>query len=288
MSDEITRCPKSAFPPLLHEIPKPPEQLWIRGSLPQSTEARWLAVVGSRKYTPYGKQVCEHLIEGLRGFPIVIVSGLALGIDACAHKAALHADLTCVAVPGSGLDWDVLYPRTNVNLARTILDRGGALVSEFEPKLRAAPWTFPQRNRVMVGLSHAVLVIEAEERSGTLITARLASDYNRELLVVPGSIFSAASKGAHQFLKLGATLVTSPQDILDTLGFEHEAKNHSIDWSSLTPDERMVLDILGGQPTERDVLIKTLQKQAAEANALLSMMEIKGLIAEELGVVRMK
>lgn len=287
MKAELWKLETRTLPASLLEIPKPPQHLWIRGQLPQA-DMRYLAVVGSRKYTPYGKQVCEHLIAGLRGFPIAIVSGLALGIDAIAHKAALHADLVCVGVPGSGLDWNALYPRTNVGLARAILESGGALVSEFEPNLKAAPWTFPQRNRIMVGLSHAILVIEAEERSGTLITARLASDYNRELLVVPGSIFSAASKGAHQFIKLGATVITSPEDILDALGIEREEKIRTIDWNALSPDERIVIDILGGQPTERDALISAMQKPAAEANALLSMMEIKGLIAEELGVIRIK
>ena len=134
--------------------------------------------------------MCKHLIEGLRGYPIVIVSGLAYGADAAAHRAALEVGLPTVAVPGSGLDWDILYPRANVGLAREILKAGGALLSEEEPETKAADWTFPKRNRVMAGLSRATLIIEAKELSGSLITARLTVEYNRELLVVPGSIFS--------------------------------------------------------------------------------------------------
>ena len=149
--DEMRQLPKKEFPPLLKEIPDAPKKLYVRGKLP-STDWKWLAVVGSRAMTAYGRQACAHLISGLRGYPIVIVSGLAFGVDAASHKAALEAGLPTVAVPGSGLDWNVLYPRANVSLAREILKSGGALLSEFEPELKAADYTFPQRNRVMAGL----------------------------------------------------------------------------------------------------------------------------------------
>ncbi|MEK7098774.1 MAG: DNA-processing protein DprA, partial [Patescibacteria group bacterium] len=224
MASDLRKLTKKDFPPLLNEIPDPPQQLYVRGELP-SYDLKWLAVVGSRALTPYGKQACEYLIEGLRGYPIVIVSGLAYGTDAHAHKVALHTGLPCVAVPGSGLDYDVLYPKANVGLAKEIIKAGGAHLSEFEPDMKATDYTFPQRNRIMVGLTHATLVIEAKERSGSLITARLATEYNRELLVVPGSIFSATSKGTHQFLKLGATPATEPADILKALGIEPAAKS---------------------------------------------------------------
>ena len=219
MKDELKQLSLAVFPPLLREIPDPPKQLYVRGELP-SYEHAWLAVVGSRAVTPYGRQACEYLIEGLRGYPVVIVSGLAYGIDACAHKAALNAGLKTVAVPGSGLNWDVMYPKAHVNLAKEIIKAGGAHLSEFDPEQKAADYTFPQRNRIMAGMCKATLVIEAKERSGSLITARLTTEYNRELLVVPGSIFSDASRGTHQFLKLGATPVTEPADILRALGIE--------------------------------------------------------------------
>ena len=285
MKDSLATLSPSQFPPLLSEIPDPPKKLYVRGALP-SYEKLWLAVVGSRAATSYGRQAVRHLIEGLRGYPIVIVSGLAYGMDAEAHKAALEAGLPTVAVPGSGLDWSVLYPRANVNLAREIMKAGGAHLSEFEPNMKAADYTFPQRNRIMVGLSKAVLVIEAKERSGSLITARLATEYNRELLVVPGSIFSAESRGTHQFLKLGATPVTEPEDILRALGIETQTREMTLH-IDLFENERRVLEIIAS-PVSRDKLLETLKLPVSEANILLSTMEIKGLITEELGVMRIR
>ena len=158
MNAQFERRGFSEFPALLREIPDPPEQLFIRGTYP-SEDYIFLCVVGSRKYTPYGKSACQSLLSGLRGYPIAIVSGLALGIDAIAHEAALTAGLPTVAVPGSGLQDSVLYPRTNFGLAQRILKAGGALLSEFPPEHEARPENFPQRNRIMAGLSHATLVI---------------------------------------------------------------------------------------------------------------------------------
>ncbi len=282
--DTLRILEPDAFPPLLSEIPDPPNQLYVRGKLP-SYDMKWLAVVGSRALTSYGKQACEYLIEGLRGYPVVIVSGLAYGADACAHKAALSAGLPTVAVPGSGLNYDVLYPRANVALAREIIKAGGAHLSEFDPDQKAADYTFPQRNRIMVGITHTTLVIEAQERSGSLITARLATEYNRELLVVPGSIFSATSKGTHQFLKLGATPATEPGDILKALGLDVQAKPAHAHHENLSEQEIRVLEIVQ-DPCSRDDLFFALALPISEANILLSMMEIKGLIVEELGVIR--
>ena len=280
---EITVLNTADFPPLLREIADPPKKLYVRGKLP-STDWKWLAVVGSRAMTSYGRQACSHLISGLRGYPVVIVSGLAFGVDAAAHKAALEAGLPTVGVPGSGLDWSVFYPRANVSLAREIIKAGGALLSEYEPELKAADYTFPQRNRIMAGLCQATLMIEAKERSGSLITARLTTEYNRELLVVPGSIFSAESRGTHQFLKLGATPVTEPEDILRALGIKIEDKE-KVSRADLSEDEARVLEIIS-TPCPRDELMQALELPISEANILLSTMEIKGLIVEELGVVR--
>lgn len=260
----------------------------MRGELPPH-DLRWLAVVGSRKYTPYGKAVCERLINDLRGAPVVIVSGLALGIDALAHKAALDAGLPTVSVPGSGLDWDVLYPRTNHSLAHAILKSGGALLSEFKPEQKSEHWTFPQRNRIMAGMAHATLLIEAEERSGTLITARLATEYNRELLAIPGSIFSPNTAGTHQFLKLGARMVTSATDILDALGLASEHNRSlsrvTLDRLDLTEHETEIFEALAS-PISRDELLETIGLAATETAIALSTLEIKGLITEEMGLLR--
>ncbi len=284
MKDSLSKLAPKDFPPLLNEIPHPPKQLYLRGTLPP-TEWKWLAVVGSRALTPYGKQACEYLIEGLRGYPIVIVSGLAYGADACAHKAALNAGLPTIAVPGSGLSYSAMYPKANVALAKSIIDAGGAHLSEYEPDEAARDHMFPARNRIMVGLTQATLVIEAKEKSGSLITAKFASDYNRELLVVPGSIFSATSKGTHQFLKLGAQAATEPADILRALGIETGETIEEENRTDLSDDERRVFEIIAS-PCSRDEILSALTLPIADANILLSMMEIKGLIKEELGVVR--
>jgi len=287
MKDELKLLSPKQFPPLLRQIPDAPKKLYVRGELP-STERAWLCVVGSRAITNYGRQAVRHLIEGLRDYPVVIVSGLAYGVDAEAHKAALEAGLPAVAVPGSGLDWDILYPRANVGLAREILKAGGAMLSEFEPETKAADWTFPKRNRIMAGLCNATLIIEARELSGTLITARLTVEYNRELLVVPGSIFSDESKGTHQFLRLGATAITSAEDILVALGIaKREGENLTSLRADLSTDELRVIEIIRA-PIPREELVQALELPITEANVLLSTMEIKGLITEELGLVRIR
>jgi DNA processing protein len=285
MNDLLQTLVPADFPALLQQIPDRPKQLRVRGTLP-SDEYKWLAVVGSRACTEYGRRACRYLIEGLRGYPVVIVSGLAYGIDAEAHKAALDNDLATVAVPGSGLDWSVLYPRANVALAREILEKGGAILSEFKDDLKATDYTFPQRNRIMAGMTHATLMIEAKEKSGTLITAKLAVEYNRELLVVPGSIFAEESRGVHQFLRLGATAITKPEDILQALGIvPRESASLSSLRTDLSPEELRVFEILAS-PLSRDALLAILDVPIMEANILLSTMEIKGLIVEELGVIR--
>lgn len=266
----------------LLEIPEPPTHVYVRGNLaPRGTKC--LAVVGSRNYTNYGKQVVEHLISGLRGYPISIVSGLALGIDALSHKAALEAGLHTLAVPGSGIDDSVIYPRQNRGLARAILESGGGMLSEFEPTFIATPYSFPKRNRIMVGLSDAVLLIEASEKSGTLITARLAADYNRELLTVPGNIFSENSFGTHQFLKLGATPVTCAEDILNALNITPETKQISFA-ENLSPEEIQILTLLT-EPKDHDTLIRLSTQNSEQTLALLMRMELAGHIKEQDGLI---
>lgn len=283
MDYTIRTLDKSEYPPLLYEIPEPPKELFVRGVLPLRG-TKCLAVVGSRNYSNYGKQVVEYLLEGLRGYDIAIVSGLALGIDALAHETALRVGLHTLAIPGSGLHDEVLYPRKHVALAHRILEAGGGLLSEYEPYFYATRWSFPERNRIMAGISHATLVVEASEKSGTLITARLTADYNRELLVVPGNIFSENSKGPHQFLKLGAIPITTPEDILEALAIETNLETKvQIIPSTTSSTEEVVLGALT-TPTDRDSLIRALNMPAHEANSLLMSMELNGLIQESNGV----
>jgi len=283
---QIKKLPKEKFPAALLEIPQPPEDLWIIGELPQD-ELIYLSVVGSRKFTSYGKEACEKIIAGLKGYPIAIVSGFAMGIDTIAHKKAMQVGLKTLVFPGSGLSDEAIYPKTNVRLIREVVDSGGCLISEFEPDFKATQWSFPMRNRLMAGISKAVLIIEAEEKSGTLITARLATEYNRDLLVVPGSIFSTNSKGTNKLIHQGATPVTCAEDVLEALGFEKpkdEDKQRKL-FEDSSPAEKTVLKILR-EPMPRDDLIRILKMQTSSANSLLSIMEIKGLIKEELGEIR--
>lgn len=284
--EDIYKLKPEQFPEGLNEIPQPPKTLYIRGNLP-SEEMIYLAVVGSRKYTSYGKDICEKIIRGLKGYPIVIVSGLAIGIDTIAHKAALENNLITISFPGSGLDNTALHPRNNIKLAQQIVNNGGCLLSEMEPSMRATLYSFPQRNRLMAGISKAVLIIEAEEKSGTLITARLALDYNRDVLAVPGSAFSSNSNGTNWLIKQGATPVVCSDDVLEALGFEIEKikKSDKEKYADCGKDEMKIIELLR-EPMERDDLIRELGMDIGTACALLSIMEIKELIKEELGEIR--
>lgn len=285
MDYPITPLATTDFPVLLKEIPQPPKQLYRRGAaIPRDVPL--LAVVGSRQYTNYGKTVVDHLITGLAGYQVGIVSGLAIGIDGLAHEAALRNDIYTIAVPGGGLDDTVLYPARHKRLAKEIMNRGGTLLSEYEPEQRAAVWTFPQRNRIVCGMCVATLVIEAAEKSGSLITARMAVDYNRELLVVPGDIFSPLSRGTHQFLKLGATPVAEAKDIVEVLGLEQmETAPLALSRVNLSPSEQKVLTLLA-TPTQTDDLIRALNLPTHEASALLMQLELKQIIGQTDGVYR--
>jgi DNA processing protein len=287
---QIQKLSHRNFPKAMLEIPEPPEKLWIIGELPEE-DLTYLCVVGSRKNTTYGREACEKIINGLKGYPIVIVSGFAMGIDTIAHKAAIRAGLKTIVFPGSGLSREVIFPKTNVNLMQEVVESGGCLISEFEPDFKATQWSFPMRNRLMAGISKAVLIIEAEERSGTLITARLATEYNRDVLAVPGSIFSPSSLGTNKLIRQGATPIRNASDVLEALGFETEENEVKEErqarlFEDLSPEEKKVIKCLR-EPLPRDELIQILKMSTQEANALLSVMEIKELIKEELGEIRL-
>ncbi len=270
-------------PPRLREIPQQPPRLWARGSWP-ADGTKYLAVVGSRALGRYGREACEHLIAGLAGYPISIVSGLALGADAVAHKAALAAGLHCIAVPGSGLGDKTISPRTNAGLAQEILAQGGLLLSEHHDDYLPHPYDFPSRNRIMVGLSHAVLLIEAGPKSGTLITARLTHEYNRELLCVPHRIGDPHGYGANLFLRLGATLVAEPAHILEALGIKARTGGAKIDLK-LEGDESVIYSLLS-EPLPKDELIRASGLAASDALTALVMLELKGVLKEEFGAWR--
>jgi DNA processing protein len=275
------------WPEQLWETPEPPEQLYIEGKLPDP-EFIYLAVVGSRKFSSYGREACEKIIGELANYPIAIVSGLALGIDTIAHQAALANRLPTVAFPGSGLDRSVLHPHSNRRLADEIVAAGGALVSEFPPTYPAGLHTFPKRNRLMAGLAKATLVIEAGERSGTLITARLALDYNRDVYAVPGSIFSLNSTGTNKLIQQGATPVTSGYDVLQALGLASDIPAQTtLPFTDLSPLEKQIVELLAVEALPRDELIMQLDLSTSETNSTLAVMEIKGIIKETIGEIRL-
>ncbi len=284
--EDIYKLKLDQFPKALLEIPQPPKTLYIRGKLPDPKMV-FLTVVGSRRYTSYGKEICQKIIAGLAGYPIVIVSGLAIGIDSIVHRSALDTGLTTIAFPGSGLDNSVIHPRSNIKLADEIVKKGGCLISEQIPSFIATLYSFPQRNRLMAGISKAVLIIEAEEKSGTLITARMALDYNRDVLAVPGSAFSSNSNGTNWLIKQGAVPVTNSNDVLEALGFEIERQKQTDEekYADCSADELKILKLLR-EPIERDELIRVSGMKTSEANALLSIMELRELIKEELGQIR--
>lgn len=278
---------RSEWPAQLLEIPQPPERLWIRGALP-AAGTKLLTVVGSRAMTRYGQEACQKLIAGLAGYPISIVSGLALGIDTCAHKAALGAGLHTLALPGSGLGDEVLYPRSNRGFAKEILKAGGGFLSEYAPDEVSRVHYFPERNRLMVGLADVVLIIEAGQKSGTLITARLASEYNRDLLCIPHRIGDPHAFGPHLFIRLGATLVSESLHVLEALKIPpREAAERGVAPSDLEDTELVIWDVLE-EPRTRDEILRAGSAGAGPGELLTALvaLELRGLVKEEFGAWR--
>lgn len=272
------------YPLLLREIPDQPEILHIRGAMPPP-DYTYLCIVGSRRTTQYGERMLHTLVVGLAKYPICIVSGMAWGTDANAHKAALDVGLPTIAVLPSGLDDRVIYPRTNRPLARRILAAGGALISENDPGFVAMIHSFGQRNRIAAGMSKATLIIEAGEQSGTLITARLALDYNREVLVVPHELGRENGIGCNSLIHAGATLVRDSTDILEALGFTPAEPVQQALPTDLTDAEAATLEALCNATLARDEIIEYTELSAQEINIALSSLMIRGLVTERLGKI---
>jgi len=272
---------KDQYPFLLKQIARLPATMDIVGSLPTDDHS-FLCVIGSRNHSPYGEEACRQLIGGLKGYPVVIVSGLAIGIDSIAHEAALDTGIKTVAFPGSGLARGVLYPHSKRKLADRIVTSGGALISPFEFDQPSMNWTFPARNRLMAGMSHATLVIEARQGSGTLLTAEYATDFNRDILAVPGSIFSELSYGPHMLIERGAVPITTSLDILKALGLGTGMSSRSIspeDYASLDPLSQHIITIIGrGEISKNDIAME-IGAPIHEVNAKLSFLELQGLIS---------
>jgi len=265
------------YPKLLKQIPDAPAVLYYKGEFCDSDEFS-VAVVGSRKYSDYGRRTTIDITEKLANEGITIISGLALGIDSFAHQATLKMKKRTIGVLANGLD--TIYPLSNQGLARLVLNNNGAIVSEFPPGMPALKHNFPVRNRIIAGLSLGTLVVEGELKSGSLITAQCALDYNREVFAVPGSIYSSVSDGPNFLIKSGAKLVTSYNDILEELNFD--VKMRISEAKKIIPDSREEAIILKfvnyDNPIHIDKLIKLTKLDIITLSSKLSLMEIKGKI----------
>lgn len=269
-----------AFPSLLAAIHDPPPQLYLRGSGgPALLGQPAVAVVGARACSSYGRSVARSLARDLAAAGLVVVSGMARGIDGDAHRGALDGGGPTVAVLGCGIDRD--YPAAHTELARRIAE-GGLVVSEYEPGVEPAPWRFPARNRIIAGLCRATLVIEARERSGALITADFALDEGREVLAVPGEITSSLSAGTNALLRLGATPVTRCDDVLEAYGIEPVAAVAV----TLAPAAERILARLGDGALTGDEVVRATGLDPGAGAAALMELELAGRIALEDGVYR--
>lgn len=288
MSQQIKILSKEHFPPLLREIEGAPEMLYIKGELP-NTDVPWVAIVGTRKATPDGILLAKQLAKELTGKGFVVVSGLAMGIDTAAHEGALKGNGKTVAVLGNGLD--SIYPRQNENLAKAILEQGGALLSEYSPETPAYPNQFLERNRIVSGLCAATIVIEAPDRSGSIVTARLAGEQGREIFVFPGPAGHPNYAGSHKLIRDGARLVTSVTDILEDLGlaqtpqqelFVSEKDIHN-DASELLPHERAILTVIGNakKSLSIDKIAELTKLDAAIINPIVALHTLSGTLQED-------
>lgn len=265
------------YPKLLKEIHNPPYLLYARGEL-SALSSPMISVIGSRKYTSYGSQAASALAKDLTNVGLTIVSGMAIGIDTLAHHAALSAGGKTIAVLGSSIDDPHIYPRVNFNLSKEIMNNG-CLLSDYPVETPALAGNFPPRNRIIAGMSFGTLVIEAGEQSGTLITARMALEYGREVFSVPGSIFSAQSVGTHELIKKGAKLVNNVKDILEELQWNN--KKGVIPSEPKIPsskEEESLLRILSHEPIHIDKMCQLSKLGAAQASPTLSIMEMKGWV----------
>ena len=298
-----------AYPPLLKQISDPPSLLYIRGQLP-SQNTLSVAIVGGRSPTHYGKTTGYQLSYQLATRGVTIVSGCARGIDACAHRGALEGGGRTIAVMGNGLS--LVYPEENRGLADAIIESGGVLISEFPMTMPPMGTNFPRRNRVISGLTSGTLVVEASERSGSLITARYAAEQGREVFAVPGQIFSKMSQGTHYLINQGATLINTVDDLLNALPhdyarfaeqkpFPHQplpqkrgdlinqtpapqsaekAKPDSTPPLQLSSDEQTVLSVINSPSSHIDQIVRASQLPIGKVTSILLMLELKGIVEQ--------
>ena len=283
---KITTMTDAEYPSLLRQIPDPPPFLYVLGRLDDSI--RNIAVVGSRNATRYGLSTTRRLCHDLVKFNMTIVSGMAVGIDSAAHQGALMGKGHTIAVLGSGLER--VYPEQNRKLFHQIAENG-AVISEFPLKTEPDAHNFPRRNRIISGISLGTVVVEATRRSGSLITARLAAEQNRDVFAVPGSIQSFKSTGTHTLIKQGAKLVEHAQDIMEELTHmiktpvekDKPADNKTKRICQLSPDERLVFEALEPYPVHIDDISRKLSIEPGRLSSILLQLEVKGIAQQSPG-----
>jgi DNA processing protein len=278
----VVRRRDEGYPVLLAQIPDPPGRLWVRGEAPlELLDRPAVAIVGARACSGYGRAVARLLASEAAAAGAVVVSGMARGVDGEAHRGALAVGGTTIAVLGCGVDRD--YPAAHAGLARSIVDSGGLVVSEYEPGVEPAPWRFPARNRVIAGLARATVVVEARERSGALITADFALEDGREVLAVPGEITSGLSVGTNALLRIGATPATRAADLLEALGLDPRPPAGP---ATDDPAAAAALAAVAAGAGTADELARATGLSAGDLAAALALLELAGAVAVEDGVVR--
>ena len=273
------------YPKLLRQIYNPPMTLFYKGDLSRCNFDRTIAVVGSRKASEAAKTVLTKILSDFKGTDICIVSGLALGIDSCAHKAAVNNGISTIGVIASGFDY--IYPTQNKDLYKKIEDESGVIFSEYWPTFQPLQWRFPHRNRIVTGLSKGTLVAEAAIKSGALISANLCLEQNRELMCMPGLLTNPNTEGIYKLIKNGAAVVTRAQDILDTLDWQVETKpekkQNPLESLDLTEDEKTVFDIIATDPTSFDNIASKTGMDFGNLRVTLTNLELKGCIKQTDG-----
>jgi DNA processing protein len=271
---------RPGYPALLEELHDPPARLYLRGGPADLLDLPAVAIVGARSCSPYGAQVARELARDLARAGVVVVSGLARGVDGEAHRGALAAGGLTVAVLGCGIDRD--YPRAHADLARRIAE-SGLVVSEYPPGVEPAPWRFPARNRIVAGLARATAVVEARERSGALITADFALELGREVFAVPGEITSGLSTGTNDLIRQGATPLLSADDVLGAIGLERPPPRVPV---TLSAGARALLGPLSETARTLDELARLTGLESPAVSAALTELELNGLVAAADGVYR--
>jgi len=265
------------YPQHLRHIYDPPKILYVRGNI-DVLQLQMFAVVGARKASPYGLSVAQSVSRDLAEAGLCVVSGMARGIDTAAHRGALGVDKPTVAVLGCGVD--VVYPRENKKVMEEIIDKG-AVISEFPPGTAPMAGNFPVRNRIISGLSRGILVVEAADKSGSLITADLALEQGRDVFAVPGQVTNSVNRGAHRLIKQGAKLVEDAGDILEDFGYSFFAKPATGEkQADLTGDEKKIYNIISDDPVSSETIIVKTGFNTSQVLAILLELELRGLVSQ--------